>query len=376
MSAGMTKRHMNNTESLLVLNAVESLGPVRIRLLVEEFGSPAAVLAQTAGVLRRVKGIGEKIAQNICAWHKVFDLDRELALIAAHKAAVLTYLDAGYPALLKEIYDPPAVLYVKGALAETDRYAVGVVGSRWASYYGRQTAEKISADLARRGITIVSGMARGIDTCAHRGALAAGGRTIAVLGNGLARCYPPENKELMGEIEKSGAVISEFPMETVPDKRNFPRRNRIISGMALGVVVAEAARRSGALITATHALEQNRTVLSIPGRVGDTTAEGSNDLIKQGAKIVTSVGDVLEEFEYLMPDAVKATRREAKEPVIRVNLTPKEETVYGCVAGEDTPIDVLIEKSGMPAAEVSSLLLSLELKNLVKQLPGKQFVRV
>jgi len=367
---------MNNLEALLILNAIDSVGPVRIRLLIEEFGSPTAALGQPAGALKRVKGIGEKIAQNICDWQKSFDLNKELALIASHKVTVLTCLDAGYPALLKEIYDPPVVLYVKGALAETDKYAVGVVGSRWASHYGRETAEKISADLACRGITIVSGMARGIDTCAHRGALSAGGRTIAVLGNGLARCYPPENKELMAGIARSGAVISEFPMETVPDKRNFPRRNRIISGLSLGVIVAEAARRSGALITATHALEQNRTVLSIPGRVGDSTAEGSNDLIKQGAKIVTSARDVLEEFEYLLPETVRTAEEGAKRPVIRVNLSPKEDTLYQCIEKDDTPIDVLIEKSGMSAAEVNGLLLALELKNLVKQLPGKQFVRV
>jgi DNA processing protein len=367
---------MNNTEALLVLNAVESVGPVRIKLLVREFGSPAAVLAQPLGALKRVKGVGEKIARNISEWEKTFDLEKELALIASHKVSLVTCLDGAYPALLKEIYDPPAVLYVAGVLAEQDRFAIGVVGSRWASHYGKDTAQRISADLARRGITIVSGMARGIDTCAHRGALSAGGRTIAVLGNGLARCYPPENKELMEQIAQSGAVISEFPMEMIPDKGNFPRRNRVISGLSLGIIVAEAARRSGALITASHALEQNRTVLSIPGRVGDDTAEGSNDLIKQGAKIVTSAEDVLEEFEYLLPETMRTSPDKADAPSVRPDLSPDEETMYNCVEKDDTPIDALIEKSGLPAGEVSGILLSLELKNLIKQRPGKQFVKV
>ncbi|HRZ86635.1 MAG TPA: DNA-processing protein DprA [bacterium] len=367
-----------NRDALLILNAVELLGPVRVRLLVEAFGAPAAALRQPKEALKRVAGIGEKIAQNIVDGRASFDLDKEKKLIREHGVSVVTPSDDGYPELLKEIYDPPVVLYVRGKLSAADRYSVGIVGSRFASHYGTEAARVLSRDLTRRGMTVVSGMARGIDTAAHEGAIAADGRTVAVLGNGLARCYPPENKGLMERIAKRGAVVSEFPMETIPDRKNFPRRNRIISGMSLGIVVVEAARRSGALITAHHALEQNRAVFSIPGRINDASSSGANDLIKQGAKIVTGAGDVIEEFQYVLPKEMAAPVRTGpaeQSSVPAAALTDEERLMHGCLSVDVKPIDELIRESGFPPARANHLLLSLELKGCVRQLPGKQFVR-
>lgn len=368
---------MNDLEALLILNSVDSVGSVRIRLLINEFGSAAKVIAQNKSALMRVKSIGEKIADNIGNWQKTFDLKKEISLIGANKVKVVTIFDDDYPRLLKEIYDPPIVMYVRGTLVPEDKNAIGVVGSRWASYYGRETAERLSRDLARRGITIVSGLARGVDTCAHGGALKGGGRTLAILGNGLTVSYPPENKELADAIAEKGAVISEFPMETIPDRKNFPKRNRVISGLSLGVVVVEAAKRSGALITAGHALEQNRTVFSVPGRIDAVSSSGSNDLIKQGAKVVTNAEDVLEEFEYVLPAHIAARGEKTDTPrPAPSGLTEKEKKLYDFLTEEKVSIDTLIGKSGLPAGEVSGALLSLELKDLIKQLPGKEFMRV
>ena len=224
------------------------------------------------------------------------DIDKEIGLIKKYDVEVITIDEDQYPKNLKHIYNPPRVLYVKGKLIPEDYYSIGIVGSRKASFYGQQNAERLGSELAQKGFTVISGMARGIDTYAHKGALKAKGRTIAVLGSGINVVYPPENKTLMDEISRNGAVISEFPIDTRPNRQNFPMRNRIISGLSMGVLVIEAARKSGALITASFALEQGREVFSLPGRVDMSTSRGTLGLIKEGAKLVESVDDILEEL--------------------------------------------------------------------------------
>jgi len=297
----------------------------------------------------------------------------ELSLARQAGVHLVTQEQPAYPKLLREIHDPPRALYIKGSLP-AEELAVAIVGSRHASLYGMQTAERLAYDVALRGITVVSGLARGIDSAAHRGALRAGGRTIAVLGSGLADIYPPEHTELAAQIAKQGAVISEYPMEMPPVGSNFPRRNRIISGLSLGVVVVEAAARSGALITADCALEQGREVFAVPGPITTPTSQGTHHLLKQGARLVTSVEDILEELR-LQPQTAPEVRH-AASPGEAAPLATQEARIFACVsADEPRYIDTIAADSGVDTAEVSSTLLQLELKHLVCQLPGKRFIR-
>jgi DNA processing protein len=299
-------------------------------------------------------------------------LTQELDLAKRQGIRLVTLEDPGYPELLRTIPDPPLALYVSGSLRESDRVAVAIVGSRRASPYGTQCAERLAYELSLRGVTVVSGLARGIDSAAHRGALRASGRTLAVLGSGVQRIYPPEHEGLAHQVAGAGAVLSEYPMETEPLPHHFPRRNRIISGLSLGVVVVEAAARSGALITADCALEQGREVFAVPGPMTAVTSQGTHQLLKQGARLVTSVDDILEELR-LEPQAAAAPCQPCAVPS---DLAASERQVLACV-GQDQPsfIDSIAAQSGLAAAEVSSVLLQLELKRLVQQLPGKQFVR-
>ncbi|MEA1929003.1 MAG: DNA-processing protein DprA, partial [Candidatus Auribacterota bacterium] len=276
---------MNQKEYLVILNLIRGLGTVRIRGLMDHFGSAADILKQPASALIRVPGIGSYLARAIRKWEEL-EYREEFRLIEKLDVRIITIFDSDYPENLREIYDPPVVLYIKGSIIPEDKPALAVVGSRRASHYGLQTAEKISYQLAARGFTVVSGLARGIDTRAHRGALKASGRTIAVLGSGLGNIYPPENGQLAKEISLSGAVISEFPIRAIPDRQNFPLRNRVVSGLSLGVLVVEAAQRSGALITARLAMEQGRSVMAIPGRIDSFSARGTNSLIQDGARMV------------------------------------------------------------------------------------------
>src|ERR1051326_8732477 len=258
---------MTSTEAYLALNMLPNIGPVRVRTLLEVFGEPQAILEASAHQLMRIHGSGDEVANSITRWRELADLDGELKRVEKAGAHVLTQQDAAYPKLLREIPSPPLVLYVKGKLDERDNHSVGVVGSRRTTMYGRAAAQRLTIQLAHCGMTIVSGGARGIDTAAHEGALKIQGRTIAVLGSGLDVIYPSENKALFEQIAEAGAVISEFPFGTKPDKQTFPMRNRIISGMSLGVLVVEASLTSGALITANMALEQGRQVFAVPGRI-------------------------------------------------------------------------------------------------------------
>jgi len=277
--------------------------------------------------------------------------------------------DEDYPKMLKAIHFPPEALYVRGGILPQDDIAVALVGSRKASIYGSETCERLAYELASRGITVVSGLARGIDTAAHRGALKAGGRTIAVFGCGVDYIYPPENKKLAGEIEKSGALVSEFKEGVEPFPANFPKRNRIISGFSLGVVVVEAAQKSGALITANFALDENREVFAVPGKVGSTATRGVHNLIKEGAKLVDDVNDIIEELN------IKVISDSEPGPGARIKLEKTESRIYSLLSDDPMYIDDIIRETKLSSPEVSGILLKLQLRKLVKELPGKLFYK-
>ena len=291
--------------------------------------------------------------------------------------------DAEYPDILKKIHSPPKVLYINGSFKEEDDFAVAIVGSRRASRYGIEMGEKLGYDLALCGVTIVSGMARGIDSAAHRGALKANGRTIAVMGSGHGHIYPPENRDLYEKITESGVVISEFENDVSPLPQNFPIRNRIISGLSLGLVVVEAAKDSGALITADFALEQGREVFAVPGKISSVTSFGAHELIKDGAKLVQSAEDIMEELKLheIEPEAgvgrdLRGEKISKKtERYVYNSLTDDERKVYKILSDEPSYIDDVVKESDVELSRVSKVLLTLELKRLIKELPGKQFIR-
>jgi DNA processing protein len=286
----------NFKKGLILLNMVQDIGYIRLKGLLDEFKSPENILRAPIDKLRSVKGIGPSIAKAVKSAGSDYDVEKEIALAEKSGVVILTVFDEDYPENLKNIYDPPVILYVKGTIKKEDSLAVSIVGSRKCTYYGMNMADNIAEKLAFQGVTVVSGLARGIDTAAHKGALKAG-RTIAVLGSGLGNIYPAENKPLSEKIAQNGAVISEFPMLMPPNKTNFPQRNRIISGLSMAVLVVEAANKSGALITADFALEQGRDVFAVPGAAGRLSSAGTNSLIKQGAKLIDSAEDILEELK-------------------------------------------------------------------------------
>ncbi len=365
---------MTGLEACLILNMLPKMGPVRFRKLLASFGEPEQILAAPSDQLTEVDGISAGLAKVISQWEQHADLDAELQKMEAAGVRAVSLLSAEYPALLREIYDPPIILYVWGELNERDRLSLGVVGSRQSSYYGNECAKKLSYQLAYAGLTIVSGLARGIDTAAHQGALAASGRTIAVMGCGLSTIYPAENFTLAERIATSGAVISEFPMSVTPDRQTFPMRNRIISGCSLGLLVVEAGANSGAIISANQALEQGRAVFSVPGQIDRPGSLGSNRLIQQGAKLVIDSDDVLSELNVRLPHRPTDS---ASAPELRIQqLTPEEAVVLQAIEDAETAIDTIIQKCGLPTARVTSTLCSLEIKKAVRQLPGKNYVRV
>lgn len=362
---------MDNLEASVALNMIPQMGPVRLKRLLGRFGSAEDILLARADQLASVDGVGNALAGNIVRWRDFADPQAELEKAAALGAHVITPQDDEYPAALREIHDPPIVLYVRGRLTERDGNAVAVVGSRKASHYATECAKKLSFQMAYAGLTVVSGLARGIDTSAHQGALAAKGRTIAVIGSGLGELYPPENKVLADRIAEGGAVVSEFPVETKPDRQTFPIRNRIVTGMSFGVLVVEAGANSGALISANMAAEQGRTLYAVPGRIDQPTCLGSNRLIQQGAKLVIGVEDILDDLPLVFR---KKPDLPATLPV--ADLTADQQKVLEAIGTEETPFDSVMATSGLTAAAVSSTLLALEIKKLVKQLPGKRFVKL
>ncbi len=365
---------MTSTEACIALNMLPKMGPVRLRKLRQVFGAPENILAARGPALRAVEGIGPEVVEQIVNWETTIDLSAELERIREFGAEVITAESPFYSRQLREIHAPPIVLYVWGKLEERDQHAIGVIGSRRTTHYGTECAKKLSYQLAYAGLTVISGLARGIDTAAHQGALAAKGRTIAVIGAGLKHIYPPENEGLAEKIASGqGAVVSEFSMEVEPDRQTFPMRNRIISGWSHGVLVVEAGLNSGALITATQALEQGRCVYAVPGHINAPSAHGSNRLIQQGAKLVMEAHDILDDLSILLPEA-KPSPAAATRAL--PELTEDERKVYDAIHATETPIDEIAARSEMAAGSVSSILLRLELKRLVKQLPGKYFVKL
>lgn len=365
---------MTRTEAYLALNLLPKIGPVRVRKLLEVFGTPERLLSAKATEIERVEGFGRDLAQTIAGWESRIDLSRELRRIHEMELTLLTQEDDLYPSLLKEIHAPPLVLYVWGKLTERDRHAIGVVGSRQATHYGLNCAKKMSFQIAYAGYTVVSGLARGIDTAAHEGALASKGRTVAVIGAGMAQLYPPENQALAERIASQGAVVTEFPVDYPPDKQSFPLRNRIVAGWSTGLLVVEAPLRSGSLITAGQALEMGRTVYAVPGNIDKPTSAGCNKLIQQGAKLVVDGGEILDDLMVLFPTAPVAPKMEA--PALTVTLSPDEETVFAALGTDQTHIDDISTRSGLAAHLVSSTLMRLEMKRLVRPLPGMCYVKL
>jgi len=365
---------MSPTEACIALNMLPTMGPVRLRKLLEVFESAEKILSAKRDKLRQVEGIGNEVADQISNWQSVVDLLAELDRIRQFGATVITQDSPEYPKSLREIHSPPIVLYLWGEIQERDHHAIGVIGARRTTHYGMESAKKLSYQLAYAGLTVISGLARGIDTAAHHGAIAAKGRTIAVIGSGLLEIYPPENRALAEKIRNgNGAVVSEFSMQIQPDRQTFPMRNRIISGWSHGILVVECGLNSGALITASQAIDQGRSVYAVPGHINAPSAMGSNRLIQQGAKLVMSANDILDDLEILLPDA-KPLPEAAARPL--PDLSVDERRVYEAIEAAETPIDRIAAKCDLPSGTVSSTLLTLELKRLVKQLPGKYFVKL
>ena len=369
----------------ICLNLIPDVAPAHWRRCLEAFGDIDRLWEADAQTLQRAAGVSPRVAQRIVEGRRETGrLERELALAARLGVRLVTRDDTEYPAVLRTIPDPPLALYVRGALGPADAAAVAMVGARHASAYGLACADQLSYDVALRGITVVSGLARGIDAAAHAGALKASGRTLAVLGSGLARLYPPEHAALAERIAQHGAVISEYPLETPPLPEYFPRRNRLISGLSLGVVVVEASQRSGALITVDCALEQGREVFAVPGPMTAVTSQGTHHLLKQGARLVTSVEDIVEELGLaaLRQRSVAGQAGLSATPALRatpdapVAVSDRAQRVLACLRKDDpVHIDAIAAASGCAMPDVSSILLELELCEVIRQLPGKQFVR-
>jgi DNA processing protein len=364
----------------LELREVPGLGDRAISRLVREFGSPAALFQVPLAELMSRGELGRRTAEAVLIRRDgdaAKRIDGELRAIERQRITILTCMDPGYPARLLTIPDPPPLLYLRGSLAEADRQAVAVVGSRRASPAGRAVTEQLARELAGLGFTVVSGLARGVDAAAHRGALAAGGRTLAVLGCGIDQTYPPEHKKLRETIESHGAVLSECPMGAPPHPHHFPKRNRIISGLSLGVVVTEAAHESGSLITARLAAEQGREVFAVPGPVTSECSRGPHGLIRQGAALVERVDDIVEELLPQLDDAMRDRLKNRKaEPIpSQRTLDPLESRIVAQLSFDPLHIDDLVERTGLTAAEVQTAMLTLEFAGRVRQLPGHLFVR-
>jgi DNA processing protein len=357
------------------LNLIEHVGPVRVRQLLEHFGEAPKILGASRQQLLHVRGIGEETAEAIATWEKTIDLAGELKRIEDFGCHVLIQSDENYPPSLREIYDPPIVLYVKGTLNAKDKNGVAMVGSRMTTHYGIEVARKLAYQLAYVGVTVVSGGARGIDTAAHQGALSGKGRTICVLGTGINIVFPPENCELFERITASGAVISQYPFNRKADKQSFAIRNRIVAGMTLGTVVVEANMTSGALITANFATEYGRQVFAVPGRIDSPRSKGCHELIKKGAKLCEGAEDILSEFEYLFPSSNRPPAPNESGVLPALELSDNEQKIYDALSNEESSIDEVIRRSGLQSSTVSVALLGLEMKRLVKQLPGKLFVK-
>ena len=360
---------MDSRQAHIVLNMMQGVGPVTVRTLSAALGSVEAILDAGEGALKRVPGVGAEMVSRLVEQRGGLDPAAEVAAASACGARIVTPVEPEYPKRLLQIHDPPLALYVRGALQCRDEQGVAMVGSRRTSHYGMETAERLAFQLAERGVTVVSGLARGIDTAAHRGAVRAKGRTVAVLGGGLDCLFPPENAALAETIAAGqGAVITEYPMGRQPDKTTFPVRNRIVSGMSHGVVVVECDVASGAMITARQAMEQGRTVFAVPGRIDTFGSRGPHRLIRDGACLVRDVEDIISELECLIPKPAAGGG-----VVKRPSLTESEAALVDLMAADgEADLDGLVRRSGRKASEVSALLLGLEMKRVVRMLPGQR----
>lgn len=358
----------------LRLNLVPGIGPRLQQALIDAFGSPSAIFEASLQELQQVDGIGPKLSAAIVANRDIAAATRECERCRATGVRLLVKGCAEYPRMLAQIHDPPSILYCRGTIEPCDELSVALVGSRRCSVYGRQQAERFAAALARTGITVISGLARGIDAAAHRGALEAGGRTIAVAATGLAQVYPPEHKELADEIASHGAIVCESPLDQEPVAGLFPQRNRIISGMSLGVIIIEATRTSGALHTARHAMEQGREVFALPGRVDSLTSEGCHDLIRDGVSLVRSVDDVLEALGPLISPVSRSDREKVHTPR-ELKLSDQERTILNLVTIDPRLIDEIVRESAIESSRVLATLTVLEMKRLLRRLPGGQVIR-
>lgn len=354
----------------IALRLVRGVGNVTYRQLLDRFASPREILRASPALLTAA-GMSARIAQGIAAFDQWKTVETELEQLARVNARLVTQTDAEYPERLRQIHDPPPFLYIRGDVEPQDTLAIAIVGARTASTYGRKMARELAQELAGCGVCVVSGLARGIDSEAHQASLETGGRTIAVLGSGLDVVYPREHIALAEQIAASGAVVSEFSLGSRPEAGNFPYRNRVISGISLGTVVVEAAEKSGSLITAQCALDQNREVFAVPGPVTASRSRGPHRLIKDGAKLVESIDDILSEITPALARTDRAEKNEISVPV--VPLEPDEERVFQLFPEEAVHVDTLITGSGLEPARVLEVLLGLELKGIVTQLPGMYF---
>ncbi len=366
---------LSQRQALLALNALPHVGPVTLRRLMDAFNRDAvAVLSAPRAQLLEVGGIGKKAANTLIDWADRFDLAKEVTQMRRTGTRFFIQEDVKYPELLREIYDPPIGLYWQGEYI-VDRPCVAIVGTRRSTVYGRRVAKKIAAELAGLGFCVVSGMASGIDTAAHEGALKVGGKTVAVFGCGLDTIYPPENLDLYQKIVAHGAVVSEFPFGRRADRQTFPMRNRVVAGICQGVVVVESAASGGSMITARFAGEQGRTLMAVPGRIDQASSVGCHQLIRDGAIMVTSVDDILEELRYQRTQfpGEESQLNLGGEDAAQLQVSEAEQAVLDCFAGgEFGLLDDIAERLGKPIAELSGILMSLELKRLiVKRADGR-----
>jgi DNA processing protein len=357
------------------LSLISGVGPRTRQKLLGRFGSPAAVLAAAPSDLRATEGVGPKLAERITAAGREIDAEAEIALCRQHGIAILTDADPHYPRMLREIPDPPGLLFVRGTLQPQDGLAIGIVGTRHGTAYGLRQAERLAGSLARSGLTVISGLARGIDAAAHRGALEARGRTLGILASGVLSIYPPEHAALAEQVIAQGALVSEQPPRSAPLAGTFPQRNRLISGMSLGVIVIEAGDRSGALITARHAMEQGRDVFAMPGNVDSRASRGCHRLLRDGAILVETADDVLEHLGPLVETVPRQDGRTVHHPA-ELLLNEAEQNVLQAVRGEATSIDEICAASGLPVPQVLATLSILEMRHLVRRLSGTSVIRI
>ncbi|TVP76783.1 MAG: DNA-protecting protein DprA [Puniceicoccaceae bacterium] len=365
---------LNHRQALLVLNGLPHVGPVMLRRLLDAFDhDPIAVLAGDRQKLLQVQGVGDKAAGVLTHWSEHFDLSKEVERMKAAGMRFLAQTDESFPPMLRETFDPPIGLYWKGQY-NVDRPCVAIVGTRRGTLYGLGVAKRFASELARLGFCIVSGMARGTDTAAHEGALEAGGKTVAVLGCGLDIVYPPENLDLYKRIAVEGAVASEFPLGRRADRQTFPMRNRVVAGMCEAIIVVESDAAGGSMITARFAGEQGRQIMAVPGRIDQASSAGCHQLIRDGATMVTSVDDILEELRYARPTQMEAELPLASGGLGSPQLSELEQAVLNCFqGGELCQADQISEQLKRPASEVSATLMGLELKRLISKRADGRF---